>query len=127
MGIVSISLDDESRSSLNEIQKEYGLACRSEAVRLAIRSAMAGMQESGKLKGTVEGVLIVVRREHADPWMSAIQARYVRAVKTQLHSHLRDERCLDVMIVSDDAEGLRSMLREIEGSGKADYVRFIPE
>ena len=74
-GIVSISLNDDNLESLEKIQKEYGLSGRSEAVRASINAALADIREVGGLEGQVEGVLVIVRRNHDDPWMIRIQAR----------------------------------------------------
>ena len=125
MGIVSISLNDGNLEALERIQKEYGLSGRSEAVRASINAALADIREVGGLEGQVEGVLVIVRRNHDDPWMIRIQARYEAAIKTQLHSHIRDHKCLEVMVISCGAEELRSMLRDINSEGKADYVKFV--
>lgn len=125
MAIVSISLSDENVQALDKIQEVYGLKGRSDAVRTAINFTVSGMQDLEDIEGNVEGVLITIRRDHADPWMSMIQAKYVGCIKTQLHSHLKDRKCLEVMIISCSAEELRDMMHEIEGTGKADYVRFV--
>ncbi len=125
MGIVSVSLNDDNLAALDLIQKTYGLSGRSEAVRTSINAALAEIREIERMEGTVEGVLIIVRGNHADPWMSLIQARYERHIKTQMHSHLQCHKCLEVMVMSCDAEVLTSMLREIHGEGKADYVKFV--
>lgn len=125
MAIISISLNDENVKFLDKIQDTYGLKGRSEAVRSAINSAITEMQDMDSLEGNVEGVLITVRSDHADPWMSLIQAKHVGSIKTQLHSHLKNRKCLEVMIISCSAEELRTIIHEIHGSGKADYVRFV--
>ena len=125
MSIVSISLTDENISSLEDIQKCYGLAGRSEAIRHAIRAAEAEIREISDMEGTVEGVLVIVHKDHGDVWMSQIQHRYESHIKTQLHSHLKDRKCLEVMIISSDGETMKAMLREIISFGKADYVKFV--
>ncbi|AGI48215.1 putative transcriptional regulators containing the CopG/Arc/MetJ DNA-binding domain and a metal-binding domain [Thermoplasmatales archaeon BRNA1] len=125
MAVISVSLGEDNIEDLDRIQKLYGLKGRSDAVRTAINLATSEVQDLKELEGSVEGVLITIRHDHADPWMSTIQARYVNAIKTQLHSHLKDKKCLEVMIVSCSADDLRSMMFEIEGTGKADYVRFV--
>ena len=125
MGIVSISLNDDNMAALDRIQKTYGLSGRSEAVRTAINAALADIRELEGMEGTVEGVLVIVRGNHADPWMSLIQAKYERHIKTQMHSHLQNHKCLEVMVVSCEAEVLTSMLKEIQAEGKADYVKFV--
>jgi len=125
MGIVSISLNDDSIRALDEIQEAFGLKGRSEAVRRAINAAKAEAQRIESLEGMVEGVLIIVKKDHSDPWMNIIQAKHENEIKTQLHSHLKDHKCLEVMVISSEAEKLSSMLKEIHSTGKADYVTFV--
>lgn len=125
MGIISISLNDEHIDALDEIKDIFGLKGRSDAVRTAINAAMAEVQDLKDMTGRIEGVLIIVKRDHADPWMSVIQAKHVDDVKTQLHSHLNNHKCLEVMVISADAENLSGMLKDIHATGKADYVRFV--
>ncbi|MCK9322784.1 MAG: CopG family transcriptional regulator [Candidatus Methanomethylophilaceae archaeon] len=125
MGIVSISLNDENLKALDDIQEAFGLNGRSEAVRTSINAAMIEVQDIKSMEGVVEGILIIVKKGHADPWMSLIQAKHEEDIKTQLHSHLKNHKCLEVMVISSDADKLSSMLREIHATGKADYVRFV--
>ncbi|MDR0309627.1 MAG: CopG family ribbon-helix-helix protein [Candidatus Methanoplasma sp.] len=125
MGIVSVSLNKESIEALDDIQRRFGLKGRSEAVRRAISAAKAEVQVIEGLEGMVEGVLIIVKKDHSDPWMNWIQAKYENEIKTQLHSHLKDHKCLEVMVVSGEAKKVSSMLKEIHSTGKADYVTFV--
>ncbi len=125
MGIVSISLNEENIEALDKIQQVYGLGGRSEAVRASIFAAMSAIHEMEGMEGSVEGVLIIVRSNHADPWMIQIQAKYEKYIKTQMHSHLQNHKCLEVMVVSCEAPILSDMLREIQAQGKADYVKFV--
>lgn len=125
MGIVSISLNEDNLAALDKIQETYGLSGRSEAVRTSINAALADIRELESMDGDVEGVLIIVRGHHEDPWMICIQGTYASVIKTQLHSHLRNQKCLEVMVVSCDARTLGKMIREIQAEGKADYVKFV--
>ena len=100
MVIVSVSLSDEDIRNLDAIEQGFGLKGRSEAVRAAIRTARSDLDDLKGMEGDVEGVLIVVRKDHTDPWLSNIQVEHVNIVTTQLHSHLRDRKCLEVMILS---------------------------
>ncbi len=123
--IVSISLNDEYLRALDDIQDAYDLVGRSEAVRMAISAALDEMHEMDTIEGPVEGVLIIIRGGHADPWMLQIQAKYQDAIKTQMHSHLRDHACLELMVISCEAKHLRAMMTEIKAQGKARYVKFV--
>ena len=125
MAIISISLNDDNMAALDRIQKTFGLSGRSEAVRMSINSALADIRELESMEGTVEGVLIIVRGNHADPWMIQIQARYEAHIKTQLHSHLQNHKCLEVMVISCPGSELANMMKAIHAEGKADYVKFV--
>lgn len=125
MTIISVSLSDEYTDYLDSIQEAYGLKGRSEAIRTSISAAMGEIKELDSMTGTVEGVLIIVRGNHADPWMIQIQGKYQGCIKTQMHSHLMDQKCLEVMVLSCDAEVLKEMLSDIKAQGKADYVKFV--
>jgi CopG family nickel-responsive transcriptional regulator len=125
MTVISISLPEENIASLEKIQEYLDLSGRSEAVRASIRIAETEIKEMEELSGDVEGVLIVVHSTHDDQWVSMLQHRYEDAIRTQLHSHLQDRKCLEVMILSSDSAVLGRMMREIYGTGKADYTKFV--
>ncbi len=125
MTIISVSLSDEYTEELDIIQETYNLKGRSEAIRASISSAMGEIKELDKMEGIIEGVLIIVRSHHEDPWMMQIQGRYQDHIKTQMHSHLQNHKCLEVMVVSCNAPVLKDILSEIRAQGKADYVKFV--
>jgi CopG family nickel-responsive transcriptional regulator len=86
---------------------------------------MSDIKEEESFEGLVEGVLIIVRGNHDDPWMIRLQAKHETSIKTQMHTHLRNHKCLEVMIVSCEAPELREMLNDVRAEGKADYMRFV--
>ena len=125
MVVISVSLDEESIISLENIMESLGMKSRSEAVRFAIGAAEDTLKDMEDLTGNVEGVLIIVHPDHNDSWLSIIQHRYDQCIKTQLHSHLHNRRCLDVMIISADAGSFKSMMQDIFSAGKSNYTRFV--
>ncbi|MDD2627021.1 MAG: CopG family transcriptional regulator [Candidatus Methanomethylophilus sp.] len=125
MGIISVSLNDDALAELDKIQQTYQLKGRSEAVRTSIKAAAGELQDLADFNGEIEGVLIVIRHDHSDPWMSIIEEKHESAIKTQLHSHLENRRCLEVMVIGAPADEFKAMMKEIEGVGKADYIRFV--
>lgn len=125
MTVVSVSLNDDNIRALDRIQEAYGLSGRSEAVRASINAALGDIKEMEDLEEDVEGVLVIVRGNHEDPWMARIQGTYSECIKTQLHSHLKNRKCLEVMLVSCPSDVFAKMVREIRAEGKADYVRFV--
>ena len=125
MGIVSVSLDDESMESLDAIASTFGLKGRSEAVRLAIRTTVAELKDEEEFNGPVEGVMIIVHEHHCNQWVNLIQHRYNEAIKTQMHSHLKNGKCLELMIISGDGASIKDMMHEIQSTGEAKYLKFV--
>ncbi len=125
MPVISISLNDKNIEDLDSLQEQLGLSNRSEAIRLCLRSAEADLKEKMDLSGEVEGVLIVVHDKHNDLWLNNIIHRNERIIKTHMHSHLKDHKCLEVLIVRGDSEDLKGMLVDIHGKGVAEYVKFV--
>ncbi len=125
MPVVSISLNDKNIADLDSLQELLGLSNRSEAIRLCLRSAEAEIKERMELSGDVEGVLIVVHNKHADLWLTNIIHRNENIIQTHMHSHLKDHKCLEVLIIRGDSERLRSMLFDIQSHSVAEYVKFV--
>ena len=125
MGIVSVSLDEEHLAALDRITGSLGLKGRSDAVRFSIKSALAEIKEMDDFEGLVEGVMIVVHEHHSNSWVSLIQHKYEELIKTQLHSHLQNKKCLELMIISGDGRRIRDMMQEIHSVGQASYLKFV--
>ena len=125
MGIVSISLDSENIATLDRITESLNLKGRSDAVRFSIRSAVAEIKEMDDFEGLVEGVMIVVHEHHSNSWMSMIQHKYEDLIKTQLHSHLQNRKCLELMIISGDGARVREMMQETHAVGQISYLKFV--
>ena len=114
----------DKTSPLDEIRKVYSWR-DGQAVRLSIKETGIESERNRRAGQFVEGVLIIVRRDHSDPWMNTIQAKHQSDVKTQMHSHLLNNKCLEVMVVSAEAERVKELLRAINAEAKADYVKFV--
>ena len=125
MGIVSVSLDEEHLAALDRITGSLDLKGRSDAVRFSIKSALAEIREMDDFEGLVEGVMIIVHEHHSNSWVSLIQHKYEELIKTQLHSHLQNKKCLELMIISGDGGRVRDMMHEIHSVGQASYLKFV--
>ena len=125
MAIISISLPDESIEALERIEKALDLKGRSETVRISLKMAESEIKKIEGLEGEMEGVLVIVHGTHGDQWMNTIQHRYEKIIRTQMHSHLQNRNCLEVMILSSDSETLGKMMEDIYSAGKADYIKFV--
>jgi CopG family transcriptional regulator, nickel-responsive regulator len=125
MPIVSISLSEDNTKALDKLQKAHKLNGRSEAVRVCIRSAEAEVRDRESLKGEVEGVLIVVHDSHGAPGLEDLSHSYQDVVATQIHSHLRNHKCLEVFIVRGPAGPVQEMIGSFQKDDQIDYVKFV--
>ncbi len=122
MPIVSVSLTERNLDTLDMLQKVYGLTGRSEAVRVCIRSAETEVRERGVLQGDVEGVLITI---HLAEGVDENRHDYQEIITTQIHSHLKNGKCLNVFLIRGQAAAVKAMLSELQGSEHMEYVKFI--
>lgn len=125
MPVISISLTDKNIEALNRIQKALGLAGRSEAIRFCLRSAETETKERDSLRGEVEGILIIVHRQSDENELDESKHDYQEIITTQMHSHLRNGKCLDIFLVRGIADRVRRMLAAFQKDEGLEYVKFI--
>ncbi|MDH4122687.1 MAG: ribbon-helix-helix protein, CopG family [Thermoplasmata archaeon] len=125
MPVVSISLTDKNLTVLDKIRKDLGLAGRSEAVRVCLRSAEAEAKERDAISGEVEGVMIVIHRAEDGTDIDESRHDFQEIIRTQVHSHLKNGKCLDVFIVRGLGEKVKTMLVEFQKDEGLEYIKFL--
>lgn len=126
MPIVSVSLTDKNLDIIDRMQTVFGLSGRSEAVRACLRTAEDELREREGLDGHVEGVLIIVHESHRSPNLDDIRHHFQGIITIQIHSHLKNEKCLEVFIVNGDAGEIKEMIKQFRRKDELDYVKFVP-
>ncbi len=124
MPVVSVSLTEKNLEVLERIQDELGLSGRSEAIRACLRSADSDVRDREALDGDVEGVLIVVHQTHRNPQLDEIRHTYQDMITTQIHSHMKKDKCLDVFIIRGDGQIVRHMISAFKRDENLEYVKF---
>jgi len=125
MPVVSISLTDRNLELLERIQESLGLTGRSESIRACIRSAESELVEREGFRGEVDGILAIVHDSHHSLKFDEIRHMYMEQVVTQIHSHLRNNKCLEVFIIKGDAKVIKGMLDAFYGGDNFEHVRFV--
>jgi CopG family nickel-responsive transcriptional regulator len=125
MPIVSVSLTDKNLEVLEKIQESLGLTGRSESIRACIRSAESTLRERENLNGSVEGILIILHDSHHSLKLDNIRHQFKEQVATQIHSHLKNSKCLEVFIVNGQAKDIKQMLESVHGEDSFEYVNFV--
>jgi CopG family nickel-responsive transcriptional regulator len=125
MTVISVSLTDKNIEDLDKFQKLLGLAGRSEAIRVCLRSAETEIREREELKGAIEGILIAVHKAEAGHGLDEARHTYQNNITTQVHSHLKSGKCLDVFLVSGDSATIREIIADLQKDESLEYIKFV--
>jgi CopG family nickel-responsive transcriptional regulator len=125
MPIVSISLNRKILEEIDTIQYEMGFSGRSETIRAAIRMMVADKREKDDLKGQIDATLMVIHDEKYIDKVSTIWHDYQDLIKTQVHNHLENEKCLEIFVVKGDAKRIKTMVNHFQVHKNLDYVKLI--
>ena len=125
MPIVSVSLNQRILHRIDAIQEEMGFSGRSEAIRAAIRMLIADKKEKDDLTGVIDATLLVIHDEKSSQWVSNIRHGFQDLIKTQVHNHLENEKCLEIFVVNGDAERIKKMHRSFQTHRNLDYVKLV--
>ncbi len=125
MAVISVSLSDEILNEMDNLQKELGFSGRSEVMRAGARMLLADNKEKEALEGRLNSVLLLIHAQKVEGTVTEIKHKYEDIISTQIHNHLREDKCLEVFILEGDAARIKQLLRLFQTSGKMDYVKLI--
>ncbi|MCG7841425.1 MAG: CopG family ribbon-helix-helix protein [Methanomassiliicoccales archaeon] len=125
MPIISVSLTDKNVEDLETLQKELGFTGRSEAVRAAMRTLMAESNERRSMAGLVDGVLILVNDACASGPIHDIYHDNHPLIKTHVHNHLGNDKCMNMMVLSGEASDINVLLDQMFRLDGIAYLKFI--
>ncbi len=125
MTIISISLNEKILEEIDRIQKELGFSGRSEVIRAGTRMLIADNKEKEKLVGRINSILLLIHNQKVEDTVTEIKHRFEDITKTQIHSNLRENKCLEIFVLDGDAERIKEIARLFQASGKMEYVKLI--
>jgi len=125
MTIISISLNDTLLKELDKIQKNMGYSGRSEVIRAGARLLISENNENDKLTGEINSIMILIHDHKAENIVSEIKHKFEEVSKTQIHSHLKKDKCLEIFVLEGKAEQIKEMMRLLKTSGKMEYIKLI--
>jgi CopG family transcriptional regulator, nickel-responsive regulator len=125
MTVISVSLTDKNIEDLDKFQKLLGLAGRSEAIRVCLRSAETEIRERETMKGLIEGILIAVHKAEEGHGLDDARHKYQQNIATQVHSHLKNGKCLDVFLIGGDSSTIREIMADFQKDESIEYIKFV--
>jgi CopG family nickel-responsive transcriptional regulator len=125
MAIISISLSDKLLNEIDQLKDEIGFSGRSEVIRASTRMLIADNQEKKDLQGDINSILLVIHDQKAEDKVTEIKHDFEDIISTQIHSHLKDETCLEIFIMEGDAQRMNTLRKIFQTSRKMDYIKMI--
>lgn len=117
MPIISISMPKKVLEEIEDFGKEYGFASKSEVIRYAVRQLIN--EEKKPIDGEyINAILIVVHKEESEMLISKIKHKIKRLIKTQMHMHIKENKCMEVFIAegkTKDIKFLNKSFKSIKG------------
>lgn len=125
MTIISISLNEKLLKEIDDLKDELGFSGRSEVIRTSTRMLIADNQKNKNLQGSINSILILIHNQKAEDKVTEIKHDFEDIINTQIHSHLKDEKCLEIFIMEGDAQRMNTLKKLFLTSRKMDYVKLI--
>lgn len=125
MPIVSISLNDEILSELDNLQSSLGFSGRSEAIRAGIRTFVSEEKQKSDLSGNIHAILLVVHNDEFDHAVSGITHNFEDLITTHLHSKIDKEKCMELFVINGDAEKVSTMTKDFQTNKNMDTVKLV--
>ncbi len=125
MTIISISLSEKLLEEIEELKEELGFSGRSEVIRTSTRMLIADNKEKKALQGIINSILILIHHQKAEDKVTEIKHDFEDIINTQIHSHLKDDKCLEIFIMEGDARRMNTLRKLFQANSKMDYVKLI--
>ncbi len=125
MTIISISLSEKLLQEIDQLKEELGFSGRSEVIRTSTRMLIADNLEKKALEGNINSILLLIHNQKSEDKVTEIKHDFEDIINTQIHSHLKDDKCLEIFIMEGDAQRMNSMMKLFQVSNKMDYVKLI--
>jgi len=114
---VAISIDKRLMERFDALMEEKGFTNRSEAIRDLIRDALVEREweEGREVVGTITLVYNHHTRELSDN-LNELQHSYYGSIISNLHIHLDEHNCLEVMVVRGNSAEVRALADRLIGT-----------
>ena len=112
-----VSLPRKLVEDLDSIIKKLGLPSRSHAVAEAVLRYVADyswlLEREGEVAGAI-GVLYEHDRPNIAPRLTSIQHEFLDIIKSTIHMHLDEHRCLELILVHGRLNKVKELVKKLE-------------
>ena len=70
-------------------------------------------------------MLFLIHNQDEESIVTYIKHGFEVIIKTQIHSHSRNDKCLDIFVLEGDANRIKSIVRDFQVSGRMNYKKLL--
>lgn len=112
--IVAISMPESDLEELEKLQIDGGFSNRSEVVRHAIQSLLEENRALEGLSGEITVIVtIIFSKKGKDNYCHQVQHEFSSEISAMMHSHTKDGVCVEVMVLTGDANRIRLFIKKV--------------
>ncbi len=123
--IISVSLSEKLLQEIDQLKEETGFSGRSDVIRASTRMLIADTQDKKNLQGDINSILILIHNQKSEDKVTEIKHDFEDIIETQIHSHLKEDKCLELFILEGDANRMNTLTKMFQTTRKIEYVRLI--
>ncbi|MEK0339745.1 MAG: nickel-responsive regulator 1, partial [Nitrosopumilus sp.] len=93
--------------------------------RAGIRAFVSEEKQKTDLAGDIHAILLVVHNDEFDHVVSGITHNFEDLITTHLHSKIEKEKCMELFVMSGDAEKVITMTKDFQTNRNMDTVKLV--
>jgi len=124
---ISMSLPKKLLNDFDEVLKDRGYNSRSKGIRDALKDYIVRYQWMKDMEGDRVGILSVIYDHHYTGVMedlTDIQHQFRDFINANMHLHMTEKNCLEVIVVKGDAQKIRSLSEKIMRLKGVEHVKL---
>ena len=124
MSIISLSIPKPLLEKIDTYIKEQGYANRSEVARQALRAYLSEAKRLDELKGNIAATITIIYQKGAKTTQNTdSQHHFNNVVLTFLHTHIEEERCIEVIVARGDAQTMKNFITALKTNRQVSEVK----
>ena len=124
MVVVSVSLSEKLLAEIDALRDEMGFSGRSDVVRAAARLLIDEKRNMQELRGDINAVLFLIHKRNDEDMVTEIKHDYEDIISTQIHSHLKDGKCLELFIIEGESPRVRELTERFMACGRMGHIKL---
>ncbi len=116
MTVISVSIDDRLLEEVDKLEKRQGFTGRSELFRTALRSLLERTKDTEQLDGVSDAIILVKYTDGDAEAVSDILHDYRSIIQSQLHNHLENHACIEILVVNGDGNSIKELWKNLQTS-----------